>query len=252
MSQLLNLESLSSFSRSYDHTLDRINLYSGIISANNELANDVIERHEKVHQIIKPIMRLVREGAEVKNWTGVHVPFIHTFVDTCNSLHFGSSISKGRGYGRGAALIDNCRYTGAGFAKSLPAIMHFNGLDRMEEFEDLETVVVQKKALIATFPVANMLMKSGPLFARMLKKLQTRQELIKKGRRLTQEEKNLFLIKGQWTPSLIIEHTVEFAARSFAFGLAEKDLEEIATSDLTEFSLRNAFESLRPKMLVPA
>lgn len=252
MSHLLDLGSLRKFPSEHANVTLRLASTESLRTKNDDEINDIINRHHKVQQMIEPIARLTRQGTEVRNWTGVHVPFLHTFIDTCHAMYKGQTLTASRGHGRIASVVDHMRSNGSGFAVSVPGILRFTEMDRMAEFKDLEMVHIESGMLNATFPNTDMIMKSGPMFTRMLNKLVTRQALIDRGARLSQEEKDNYLIKNNWTASRIIEMTVEFAARSFAFGLPTPIAEQLVTGDLEQMSVSRALESLRPRLLAPA
>ena len=250
MSELCNLDSLRRFESEHSKVTLRLGANPMVLASNNPAALAAQTRAEKINKLIAPIARKLRAGYKVTNWTGVHVPFIHCFYDTALALEYGSSLTRARGDGRLSTIVDNVRPIGNGFQKSADAIIRFNELNEL--IGNVELQRVDKGALHATFPSANLILKSGPMFTRMLNKLDIRDQMIRSGVKLGDREKREYLISGRWNAGRIIEQTVEFAARSFAFGLDEEIRHNLVANPIDGLSISKAFESLTPRLLAPA
>lgn len=250
MSELCNLDSLRRFDSEHAKVTLRLGANPMVLAANNPAAIAAQTRAEKINKIISPIARKLRAGYKVTNWTGVHVPFIHCFYDTALALEVGSSLTRARGDGRLSTMVDNVRPIGSGFNASAESIIRFNELNDL--IGDIEMQRVDKGTLHATFPSANLILKSGPMFTRMLDKLLIRDQMIKSGAKLGLKEKKEYLISGRWNAGRIIEQTVEFAARSFAFGLDDETRHNLISNPIEDISITQAFESLSPRLLAPA
>lgn len=250
MSELYNIDSLKRFDSEHSKVTLRLGANPLILAENNVAARAAQNRAEKINSVIAPIAKALRQGYKVNNWTGAHVPFIHCFYDTALALEYGTSLTRARGDGRLSALVDNVRPIGTGFRASADAIIKFNEMN--DVIGDIEMVRIDKGVLHATFPYADMIYKSGPMFSRMLEKLDIRQALIKSGAKLSRKEKKDYLIHSRWSASRIIEQTVEFAARSFAIGLDDYTRSKLVTQPIEGMSIRDALESLKPRLLAPA
>ena len=249
----LNLQSLRRFEDEHAKVALRLGAAANILETGlNQPAQEAIIRAEKINRVIAPIARITRKGGKVNNWTGVHVPFLHNFYDTLLALELGKSLSTCRGDGRLSALVDNVRPMGNGFRVSVGSILKFNGLDQMDELKDLEFVRVDKGLLHASFPVANMIHKSGPLFTRMLDKLSMREAIIahskRTGERIDPGTREFYLIKNNWTSHRILEESVEFATRSMAYGVPANVRERLVYESIEDTGLNDCLKSLTPRL----
>lgn len=250
MSELYNIDSLKRFDSEHAKVTLRLGANPLILASNNAAALAAQNRAEKINSVIAPIAKALRQGYKVNNWTGAHVPFIHCFYDTALALEHGTSLTRARGDGRLSTLVDNVRPIGNGFRASAGSIIRFNEMN--DVIGDIEMVRIDKGVLHATFPYANMIYKSGPMFTRMLQKLDVRRAMIESGAKLSDKEKRDYLIHTRWTASRIIEQTVEFAARSFAIGLDDYTRRKLVTQPIEGLSIKDALDSLSPRLLAPA
>ena len=254
MSDIINLSSLRKFDREHAKVELRLGASAQILEPTaNKAAQSAIIRAEKINHVIAPIAKITRRGGTITNWTGVHVPFLHNFYDTLLALETGKSLANARGDGRLSALVDNVRPIGSGFRRSAGAIVRFNGLDRIEELQDLEFVRVDKGQLHASFPVANLIQRSGPLFTNLLRKIEAREQLILASQagafKLDPDTCDNYLIKNNWTSHRILEETIEFVTRSFAHGVPAAARERLIYEDIEDQGLKACLESLTPRLI---
>lgn len=250
----LNLVSLRKFDREHAKVELRLGAAARVLEPTaNKDAEAAIIRAEKINHVIAPIAKIARRGGTVTNWTGVHVPFLHNFYDTLLALETGRSLVNARGDGRLTSLVDNVRPIGSGFRASVNSILKFNGLDQIDQLRDLKFVRVDRGLLHATFPIANLIHKSGPLFTSMLDKVQQRDRIIRdsinNGYKLDAATRDFYLIKNNWTGHRIIEETVEFVTRSFAVSVPPATRERLIYEDIEDQGLKACLESLTPRLI---
>ena len=215
----------------------------------NQAAQHSLIAAEKVNAFLAPY---AKRANRIKGFTPLHPAFFHQLYSTLIALEYGASLARARGDGRLATTVDQVRSIGTGFGKSIGAIERFLKFDT----DPAERRFISKRSLKATFPIADQLHRSSDVFMTLIEKLDARRVLIrdheKHGTKLSKEDRDNKLIYGKWDEAKIIEYSIEYMARSFAIAMTDEVRHKLVTDGPEGFSLKQAMDTLKPKLLIAA
>jgi hypothetical protein len=240
---------MSNFSNALaTQTLRLSSTVSAIAPANNAAAISALVGAEKVNMFLEPY---ARKGKKIKGFTEFHPHFFQVLYSNLVALEYGASLARARGDGRLASSVDQVKSIGNGFGLAMKSIERFLQIE--DGTTDKETI--KKRNLVAVFPTMQHLHRSGDILSNMIVRLGVRRnaiEYMEAGGRIDALTKKSLLIGGRWDEARIIEYTIEYLSRAFAYALSEDVRHKLVAQGTEGISLREAMDSLKPRFLLPA
>lgn len=170
-----------------------------------------------------------------KGWSRFHPAFIVQVMSCLRSLETKASLTKTRGDGRLATILDVTRTNGNGVARAMGSI---------EKFNDLTPAEREVGPAGVTYPLVNLLPYSSRVLGRLDWRIAARREARPHKRRFTESERASLLLDSTMTDHAVIGNTIEYLARAFARQVDPEVRHELISGD-GRTSLKAAFDTLQ-------
>jgi hypothetical protein len=194
---------------------------------------------------LKRVLSLEDRYKGVEGWYAEHVPLFIQMQNCAQSIVTGKTLTQVRGNGLVATTTDRLRTNGNGLGNCFGTVEKFMGV-----VSKADRLVINK----AVYPVAETMEQSKDMLHKMRDKLEARAikiaDIEAGTDKLTKEDADDLLIKGNWTDHKIRAYCIEYIARLFAFGIDEGEREALVKD--SDYRLTDALDSLKPRFLTPA
>lgn len=213
---------MSDFNSAFLSQKQRISIAKSSLPSDNIAAYESLLRADKVTALLEPYL-----GRDVPGFTQ-HTPacFQQVFATTF-AVDQGSTLVEARGAGRLATAVGSIRSVGNGFKQNVRKLERFLGV------VPATLVHVKEKSFSATMPEVTDFYQSAHYYELMDKALSVREDKIRTGEKLSDEQKELLLLTGTWTPQKILEYTTEYIARVIARRMPEHERTGLISGDTT-------------------
>ena len=211
---------MSDFNSAFLTIQQRINITKAAVPSNNAAAYEALVRADKVTELLQPFL-----GRDTPGFTEYTPACFQQVFATTYAVNQGATLVEARGAGRLATAVDNIRSIGCGFRRNVRSIERFLGID------PAKLVNVKEKAFNATMPEVTDFYQSAYYYDLMNKALSERENMARSGKKLSAEERQLYLLNGAWTAQKILEYTTEYIARAITHRMPSQQRDGLISGD---------------------
>ena len=181
----------------------------------------------------KAELHFIKRYEKTKGWTKYHTPFVMQMMSCLRQLEKKISLTRSRGDGRLATILDVTQNTGCGLARAMRSV---------ETFNDLEPAEREIGPSKTSYPLIDILPYSSKVLSRLDYRIMSRKDM--RGRRgLLESERRSLLLDSAMTDDALIRQTIEYMARAFARQVDPEIRHELICGDGRP-SLKAAFDTL--------